>query len=88
MKKIIGITAMALMTLAACDVTHPVAVVGPSDTVFHGTATATFLVGGWFQASNGKTSCSGRYAPSPDAVIVMRDGTKWRFIFGQNALLV
>lgn len=117
MKKIIGITAMALMTLAACDVTHPVAVVGPSDTVFRGTATATFLEGGWFQASNGKTSCSGRYAPSPDAVqvtfpvrctngltgigtatfenprasggeIVMRDGTKWRFIFGQNAFLV
>jgi hypothetical protein len=117
MKKTIGILALSTLGLAACDITHPVAVVGPSDTVFRGTATATLLEGGWFQATNGKTSCSGRYSPSPEAnqvtfpvrctngltgigtatyqnpragggEIVMRDGTKWRFIFGQGALLV
>lgn len=115
MTKFIGILAISTLALAACDVTHPVAVVGPSDTVFRGTATATFFEGG--QASNGKTSCSGRYAPSPEVKqvtfpvrctngltgigtatfenlragggeILMRDGTRWRFIVGQNALLV
>ena len=49
---------------AACDVaTHPVAVVGPSDTVYRGTATATLLEGGWFQVSNGGNACRGRYQP-------------------------
>ena len=43
--------------LAACDVvTHPVAVVGPANTVYRGTATATLLEGGWFQVTNGFTS--------------------------------
>jgi hypothetical protein len=117
MMKFIGILAISTLALAACDVTHPVAVVGPSDTVLRGTGTATFFEGGWFQASNGKTSCSGRYAPSPEVKqvtfpvrctngltgigtatfenpragggeILMRDGTRWRFIVGQNALLV
>lgn len=117
MQKLIGTLAILTMGLAACDVTHPVAVVGPSDTVFRGTATATFLEGGWFQASNGQTNCTGRFAPTPEAVqvtfpvscsngltgigtatfenpragggeIVMRDGSRWKFIFGQGALLV
>lgn len=53
----------ALIGLAACDVTYPVAVVGPGDTVFRGSATARFLEGGFFQATNGATVCRGQYAP-------------------------
>ena len=50
--------------LAACDVvTHPVAVVGPSNTIYRGTATATLFEGGWFQVSNGPNTCQGRYSP-------------------------
>lgn len=61
--KIIGAVAL-IGGLAACDVaTHPVAVVGPSDTVYRGTATATLLEGGWFQVSNGPNTCQGRYSP-------------------------
>lgn len=61
------IAAAGLGLLAACDVSHPVAVVGPGNTVFKGTANATFLEGGWFQATNGKTSCQGRYRPDRKA---------------------
>ena len=64
MKPIYAFIALAGVTVAACDLTHPVAVVGPSNTVYRGTATATFLEGGWFQASNGGNSCQGRYAPA------------------------
>ncbi|UWR21674.1 hypothetical protein [Sulfitobacter sp. S190] len=107
----------AALTLAACDVAHPVAVVGPDNTVFRGTATASFLDGGYFQATNGSTSCQGRYSPGQDSGMVtfpvscsngmtgigkatydsprsgggeitMRDGSRWKFIFGQGALLV
>ena len=117
MKRPIALFVVAMLGLSACDVTHPVAVVGPSDTVYRGTATATFLEGGWFQVGNGPNTCTGRYAPSPDSTqvtfpvqcrngltgvgtatyenprsgggeIVMRDGTRWRFIFGPGALLV
>ncbi|AGI69538.1 hypothetical protein OAN307_c41400 [Octadecabacter antarcticus 307] len=57
--------------LAACDVaTHRVAgggwrvaVVGPNNTIYRGTATATLFEGGWFQDSNGLTTCQGRYSP-------------------------
>lgn len=53
-----------LVVLGACDVaTHPVAVVGPSDTIYRGTATATLLEGGWFQVSNGGNTCQGQYSP-------------------------
>lgn len=51
------------LTLAACDVAYPVAVVGPSGTVYRGSATAQFLEGGFFQASNGANFCQGRYQP-------------------------
>lgn len=51
-------------TLAACDVSYPVAVVGPSDTIYRGTATSTVLEGGWFIVSNGPNSCRGQYAPA------------------------
>lgn len=61
--KIVALT-LSLAGLSACDVTYPVAVVGPSDTVFRGTATSAFLEGGWFQVSNGTTTCRGRYLPS------------------------
>lgn len=61
--KIFGILAL-IGGLAACDVvTHPVAVVGPNNTVYRGTATATLLEGGWFQVSNGPNTCQGRYSP-------------------------
>jgi len=50
--------------LAACDVaTHPVAVVGPSNIIYRGTATATLLEGGWFQVSSGNNTCRGQYQP-------------------------
>lgn len=58
------ITAIAaLAALAACDVAYPVAVVGPSDTIYRGQATAQFLEGGYFQVSNGRNFCQGRYLP-------------------------
>ena len=61
--KSIGILALCC-GLAACDVvTHPVAVVGPSNTIYRGTATATLFEGGWFQVSNGPNTCRGRYSP-------------------------
>ena len=63
--KVIALIAVAgLGLLTACDVSHPVAVVGPGNKVFKGAATATFLEGGWFQATNGTTSCQGRYRPN------------------------
>ena len=52
-----------LSLVAACDTTYPVAVVGPGDTVFRGQATALFLDGGVFQATNGQTVCNGQYLP-------------------------
>ena len=107
----------AALALSACDVSHPVAVVGPANTVYRGTATATFLEGGYFQVTNGGNSCTGRYAPASETrmvtfpvtctnglrgvgkatyetaragggEIIMQDGTRWRFIFGQGALAV
>ncbi|WP_162798244.1 hypothetical protein [Sulfitobacter sp. SK011] len=70
MKRLICALAIAAGALAACDVTHPVAVVGPKNTVYRGTATASFLEGGWFQATNGKTTCSGRYMPAAETKTV------------------
>ncbi|MGB3243623.1 MAG: hypothetical protein WBB25_03765 [Sulfitobacter sp.] len=66
MKAILMSMAGACLGLAACDVSHPVAVVGPANTVYRGTATATFLEGGWFQVTNGRNSCRGRYAPASE----------------------
>ena len=117
MKSLIALVSLAAIGLSACDVSHPVAVVGPSDTVYRGTATATLLEGGWFQVSNGGNTCSGQYNPAAEnrmvtfpvrctngltgvgkasydnarsggGEIVMRDGTRWRFIFGKQALRV
>ncbi len=68
--KSIGI--LALCTgLAACDTgTHPVAVVGPGDTVYRGTSTATLFEGGWFQVSNGTNTCRGQFQPGTAGVVV------------------
>lgn len=117
MKTIGMIAAAGLAMLGACDVSHPVAVVGPGNKVFKGAATATFLEGGWFQATNGATTCQGRYRPSGQTgtttfpvkcsngmtgvgtatyetprsgggEIVMKDGSRWKFIFGRAALAV
>lgn len=117
MKAILVAICVTGLSLAGCDVTHPVAVVGPGKTVYRGTATATFLEGGWFQVTNGNNTCRGRYAPATETQMVtfpvrctngltgvgkatydspragggeitMRDGTRWKFIFGQGALLV
>lgn len=63
MLKYIGAFAL-IGGLAACDVaTHPVAVVGPSNIIYRGTATATLLEGGWFQVSGGSNTCRGQYQP-------------------------
>lgn len=117
MKTIAMIAAAGLTLLTACDVSHPVAVVGPGNNVFRGAATATFLEGGWFQATNGTTTCQGRYRPGDQDVmatfpvkcsngmtgvgtatyetprsgggeIIMKDGSRWKFIFGRAALAV
>lgn len=117
MTKLLPALGLVICALSACDVSHPVAVVGPADTVYRGTATATFLEGGWFQVANGATSCQGRYTPASETrmvtfpvscsngltgvgtatyetprsgggMITMKDGTKWRFIFGRGALAV
>ena len=117
MRLISSIAAIGLALLGACDVSHPVAVVGPNNTVFKGTANATFLEGGWFQATNGRTTCQGRYRPASEmktttfpvtcsngmsgvgtatyetpraggGEIVMKDGSRWKFIFGRAALAV
>jgi len=69
MKRIIPLL-IAAGAIAACDISHPVAVVGPANTVYRGTATANFLEGGWFQVNNGKTSCTGRYTPATEAQMV------------------
>lgn len=58
---------LAFASLAACDVTHPVAVVGPGKSVYRGTATASLVDGGWFQATNGGTTCTGRFRPASEA---------------------
>ena len=59
-----SILPLALIGLvAACDVTYPVAVIGPSNSVFRGQATSAFLEGGTFQASNGNVTCRGVYTP-------------------------
>ena len=70
MKRFYVTLVAAALGLAACDVTHPVAVVGPTNTVYRGTATATFLEGGFFQANNGRNSCTGRYAPASETRMV------------------
>lgn len=70
MKRIYLALVAAAVGVAACDVSHPVAVVGPAKTVYRGTATATFLEGGWFQVSNGSNACSGRYAPASETRMV------------------
>lgn len=58
------LAALGLIALAACDATYPVAVVGPGNSVFRGQATALFLEGGQFQATNGSVFCNGTYLPA------------------------
>ena len=117
MKSLITLISLATLGLSVCDVSYPVAVVGPANTVYRGNATATILEGGWFQVTNGQNACSGRYTPASETrmvtfpvtctngltgvgkatyetsrsgggEIVMRDGTRWKFIFGRGALAV
>ncbi len=64
--RILGLLLLAAVGVSGCDVTHPVAVVGQG-TVFRGTATASLLEGGWFQATNGSTTCRGRYSLGTEA---------------------
>lgn len=60
---------LSIFTLVACDVTHPVAVVG-NGAVLRGTATASFTEGGWFQATNGTVTCRGRYGLTAEPKVV------------------
>ena len=63
-KRTAGAVFGAAALLAGCDVaTHPVVVVGPSEIVYRGTATATLFEGGWFQVSGGNNTCRGQYSP-------------------------
>lgn len=52
--------------LSACDVAYPVTVVGQDGMTFRGSATNTFLEGGSFHATNGKSVCVGRYTQHMD----------------------
>ena len=112
--KTFTLVAVSVATLAACDITHPVAVVGNGQ-VLRGTATASLTEGGWFQVTNGSISWSGRYALTSEPKTVtfpvtctnglkglgtanytsgtegggeveMQDGSRFKFIFGRNAL--
>jgi len=61
----IGLTLAGAAFVAGCDVaTYPVAVVGPAETVYRGTATATLLEGGWFQVVGGNNTCRGQFTPT------------------------
>lgn len=53
---------VALLGLAACSYSWPVAVIGQRGDVLTGTANAT-LSEGTFSVSNGKLSCTGAYDP-------------------------
>ncbi len=56
----------ALAALGACDVAYPVTVIGEGGTTFRGSATNTFLEGGSFHATNGKSVCMGQYQKTRD----------------------
>ncbi len=61
------ISALALgVGLSACDVAYPVTVIGDNGMTFRGSATNTFLEGGSFHATNGKSVCVGRYQQYQD----------------------
>ena len=60
----------ATLSLAACDVAYPVAVIGENGMIFRGTASNTFLEGGSFHATNGKSFCSGRFQQYRDITTV------------------
>lgn len=54
------------LTLTACDVAYPVTVIGEQGMTFRGSATNTFLEGGSFHATNGKSVCVGQYQQHND----------------------
>jgi hypothetical protein len=69
-----------MLTLAGCDITQPVAVIGDNGEIFKGTATAS-MSGSSFQASNGRVSCAGTYdGVSPSLTVsfpvICSDGRK------------
>ena len=51
----------ALLLIAACDITQPVAVIGERGEVFKGTATASMADGGSFKVTDGRINCGGTY---------------------------
>ncbi|MCV2894075.1 hypothetical protein [Lentibacter sp. XHP0401] len=67
--KFITLAAFGL-TLAACDVAYPVTVIGDNGMTFRGSATNTFLEGGSFHATNGKSVCMGQYQQYKDITTV------------------
>lgn len=61
---VIGKYAAALslgFVLTACDTAYPVTVIGDGGMMFRGSATNTFLEGGSFHATNGKSVCAGQF---------------------------
>ncbi len=60
MRSIFLLSAAALF-LSACEITQPVAVIGPNGEIFKGSATASLAEGGKFSATNGKITCAGTY---------------------------
>ncbi|MEL6913019.1 MAG: hypothetical protein AAFP13_00825 [Pseudomonadota bacterium] len=49
---------LASFLLSACEVSYPVAVIGPEGTTFRGFASDTVPHRGFFSGTNGGTSCS------------------------------
>ena len=63
--KFIALLALGV-SLTACDVAYPVTVIGDGGVTFRGSATNTFLEGGSFHATNGKSVCVGQYQQYQD----------------------
>lgn len=55
--------------MGGCSVTVPVAVVANSGEIMRGNATASWIEGGSFQASNERASCAGTYDANPAATV-------------------
>ena len=55
-----------VLAISACDVAYPVTVIGENGMTFRGSATDTFLEGGSFHATNGRSVCTGTYTKVQD----------------------
>lgn len=52
---------VVMLSVAGCDISEPVAAIGPKGQVFKGSATASVANGGYFSVTNGQITCAGTY---------------------------